>query len=258
CCRRRRWRCARRCARRARGRCGRGGWRCCWRSWRRCGPSSSIGGGATRTPRRRSTTPRRRARPAFSTRARRRSRWSRCARRASCSGAARGPARVSHPNVVQVFDVGSEDIGYVAMEYVEGCTLEAMLRDLQARDEPLPLPQTIAIVAAICRALDAAMEAHDDRGQRRPLVHGSLKPSNVLVGRHNAVKLTDFGAPPSASDRQAPEQYAGKAPDRRSDVYALGLILHELSTGRRTPPPPGDTLQWPPLPAPSEVRPGSA
>ncbi|MDB4966451.1 MAG: masK16 [Myxococcales bacterium] len=176
--------------------------------------------------------------------------------RDSFLAAARRQQRLTHPNIAQVYDVGSDEVGYVAMEYVEGCTLDALLLDLHARDEALPLPQTVAIIAAICRALDAATEARDERQARRPLVHGSIKPSNVLVGRHNAVKLADFGAPPSASDRHAPEQYAGKPPDRRSDVYAVGLILHELCTGRRVTPPASDAKQWPPLPAPSELRPG--
>jgi hypothetical protein len=162
--------------------------------------------------------------------------------------------RVTHGNVAQILDVGAGgpagDIAYVAMEYVEGCTLETLLRDLFARDESLPLPQTVAIMAAICRALDAA----------RPLVHGAVKPSNVLVSRHNIVKLADFGAPPSATDRHAPEQYAGKTPDRRSDVYAAGVVLHELVTGRRmdvgSAANLADAKRWPPLPAPSLVRPG--
>lgn len=167
--------------------------------------------------------------------------------------AARGQMRVTHSNVAQVLDVADGargDVAYVAMEYVEGCTLEVLLRDLFARDEPLPLPQTVAIMAALCRALDAA----------RPLVHGAVKPSNVLVGRHNGVKLADFGAPPSATDRHAPEQYAGKTPDRRSDVYAAGVVLHELVTGRRMDVGAGggggDAKRWPALPAPSLMRAG--
>lgn len=164
--------------------------------------------------------------------------------------AARKQMRVAHPNVAQVLDVGDGgEVAYVAMEYVEGCTLELLLRDLFARDEPLPLPQTLAIMAALCRALDAA----------RPLVHGAVKPSNVLVGRHNVVKLADFGAPPSASDRNAPEQYAGKTPDRRSDVYGAGVILHELVTGRRMEvgaAAGAEAGRWPALPAPSRIRPG--
>ena len=164
--------------------------------------------------------------------------------------AAKKQMRVTHPNVAQVLDVGdgaTGEVAYVAMEYVEGCTLECLLRDLFARDEPLPLPQTLAIMAALCRALDAA----------RPLVHGAVKPSNVLVGRHNLVKLADFGAPPSTTDRHAPEQYAGKTPDRRSDVYAAGVVLHELVTGRRmdVAGASGDPRRWPPLPAPSRIRP---
>ena len=161
--------------------------------------------------------------------------------------AARRQMRISHPNVAQVLDVGEGEVAYVAMEYVEGCALEALLADLFRRDEPLPLPQTIAIVGAMCRALEAA----------RPLVHGAVKPSNVLVGRHNVVKLADFGAPPSTTDRHAPEQYAGKTPDRRSDVYAAGVVLHELVTGRRmdVAGASGDPRRWPPLPAPSRIRP---
>ena len=162
--------------------------------------------------------------------------------------AARRQMRVTHSNVAQVLDVGEGEVAYVAMEYVEGCALEMLLRDLFARDEPLPLPQTVAIMAAVCRALDAA----------RPLVHGAVKPSNVLVGRHNVVKLADFGAPPSATDRHAPEQYAGQTPDRRSDVYGAGVVLHELVTGRRMQVPAAglDAKRWPPLPAPSTVRGG--
>jgi protein kinase-like protein len=166
--------------------------------------------------------------------------------RAAYLDAARRQLRVAHANIAQVLDVGDTDVAYVAMEYVEGCTLECLLRDLFARDEPMPLPQTVTIMAALCRALDAA----------RPLVHGAVKPSNVLVGRHNQVKLADFAAPPSATDRHAPEQYAGRAADRRSDVFAAGLILHELLTARRMEAPSGDARRWPPLPAPSSLRPG--
>ena len=159
--------------------------------------------------------------------------------------AARRQMRISHPNVAQVLDVGEGEVAYVAMEYVEGCALEALLADLFRRDEPLPLPQTLAIIGAMCRALEAA----------RPLVHGAVKPSNVLVGRHNVVKLADFGAPPSATDRHAPEQYAGKEAEHRSDVYAVGVVLHELLTGRRMQVTGGgDPKRWPALPAPSAVR----
>jgi serine/threonine protein kinase len=138
------------------------------------------------------------------------------------------------------------------MEYVEGCTLDQLLGDLGERGEPLPLPQTLAIVGALCQALEAAQEGRDSDGRRHPLVHGAIKPSNVLLGRHEAVKLADFGAPPSPSDRQAPEQAAGEPADTRSDVYALGLILFELLTNRRVEAP---LFERPLLPAPSTLRP---
>lgn len=168
---------------------------------------------------------------------------------------AQAQRRVTHPNVVQVYDVSvAEELAYVAMEYVEGCTLEQLLRELTASREVLPLPQVLTIVAALCQALDAAEEARDAGGARRPLVHGAVKPANVLMGRHHTIKLADFGAPPSPTDRHAPEQYAGKRAERRSDLYAVGLILHELLTGHHFTPPV-DTKQWPALPAPSSLRP---
>jgi serine/threonine-protein kinase len=167
------------------------------------------------------------------------------AERRAFLAAAERQMRIAHANVAQVLDVGDGDVAYVAMEYVEGCTLERLLVDLFRRDEPLPLPQTIAIIGAMCRGLDAA----------RPLVHGAVKPSNVLVGRHNLVKLADFGAPPSATDRHAPEQYAGKPAEHRSDLYGVGVVLHELLTGRRMQQSGIiDPRRWPALPAPSTVR----
>ncbi|HEY2749197.1 MAG TPA: serine/threonine-protein kinase [Polyangia bacterium] len=158
--------------------------------------------------------------------------------------AARRQAGIAHPHVIAVYDVDDGEVAYVAMEYLEGCTAEALLRDLVARDEPLPLGEVLTLAGALCCALDVA------------LIHGAVKPSNLLVGRHDAVKLGDFGAPPSPTDRHAPEQYAGRPADRRSDIYTVGVLLHELVTGRTMASAVGDPRRWPPLPAPSTLRPG--
>jgi hypothetical protein len=161
--------------------------------------------------------------------------------------AARRQRQLDDEHVARVFDVGDGNPAYVAMEYVEGCTLALIERELFARGEALPLGDSVAVVAAVCRALTAA----------RPLVHGAIKPSNVLVGRHQAIKLADFGAPASRSHRFAPEQYAGKPADARSDAYAVGVLLHELITGQRhdAAADDDDAGRWPPLPAPSTIRP---
>ena len=159
---------------------------------------------------------------------------------------ARRQASLTDEHVAAVLDVGDGEVPFVAMEYIEGCTLAAVLRELGGRDQALPLPPAMAVVAAVCHALDAA----------RPLAHGAIKPSNVLVGRHGAIKLADFGAPVVASECGSPEQYAGKPADRRSDVFAIGVLLHQLVTGRRlAPAAPGADGAWPPLPAPSTIRP---
>ena len=156
---------------------------------------------------------------------------------------------MSHAHVARVFDVGDGEVAYVAMEYVEGCTVEALLRDLVVRDEALPLPQVLEIIGAVCSALDAAYDAPALDGSRAPLLHGAVKPSNVLIGRNDVVRLADFGAPPSPTDHHAPDRDAG-AGDRRSDVYAVGVLLHELVTGRRVL----DGDRRAPLPPPSRIR----
>jgi len=151
--------------------------------------------------------------------------------------AAQALSRVSHPNLVQVLDFGAlGGLCFVAMEYVDGWNLEALLGELRARQEPMPLEYVLTIGLDLCRGLDAAHRAVDEQGMPLKLVHGDVRPSNVLIARNCTVKLIDFaGVDPKTGkhprDYTAPEQYHGRPLSERSDVYAVGAVLHELLTG---------------------------
>jgi YVTN family beta-propeller protein len=174
-------------------------------------------------------------------------------------------AGLDHPNVIPIYEAGeAEGRLFIAMRYVEGTDLKALLRPLGV----LPLERAIRLAAQLADALDAA--------HARGLVHRDVKPSNVLIdergGRDHAY-LADFGLTQSASDRGpadgqlmgtidyvAPEQIRGDPLDGRADQYALGCLLYECLTGK--PPFAGSSdvatifahLEEP-APPPSTVRP---
>ncbi len=141
--------------------------------------------------------------------------------------------QVSHPNVCRVYDVGEiEGQHYLSMEYVDGEDLASLLK----RIGRLPSDKALEIARELCAGLAAA---HD-----RGVLHRDLKPSNVMVDGRGRARITDFGLAVAATEVQegeisgtpaymAPEQLAGKGASVRSDVYALGLVLYELSTGRK-------------------------
>ncbi len=150
-------------------------------------------------------------------------------------------ARLHHPNIAVTYDFGEIDGTYfLAMEYVEGLSLQELLRALG----PLPVPEAIEIVLRILDALDHAHERRGPDGQPAPVVHRDVSPHNVMVSTAGAVKLLDFGIA-RAEDvalggraegklaYAAPEQIEGRATDRRADVWAVGVVLYEVLTGAR-------------------------
>lgn len=156
---------------------------------------------------------------------------------------ARTVARLTHPNIVAVYDVGTQDgIGYLVMELIGGVSVASLLDG-----GPLPVRQAAAIAAQTCDALGAAHSAG--------VIHRDVKPANIMVTPAGAVKVCDFGiarqlhaaghtltAPNSAigtSDFMAPEQATGDSVDARTDLYALGCVLYAMLTGR--PPFTGDS-----------------
>ena len=159
---------------------------------------------------------------------------------------ARSAGRLNHPNIVTIFDVGEQDgVAYIAMEVLEGRSLQQMLRD-PAR---LPFSSIVNIAAQVADALDHA--------QRFGIVHRDVKPANIMVSAAGRAKLTDFGVAhvPSSNMTQtgaalgspkymSPEQVTGQAIDPRSDIFSLGAVLYEM-LARRTPfEHPGDTNVW--------------
>lgn len=161
---------------------------------------------------------------------------------------ARLAARIRHPNVVQVQELGHEAGElFLVMEYLEGQTVVALMKRLSEEGRLLPLSLAAYIVAQACAGLGAAHELSDASGQPLHLVHRDVAPDNIFLTFEGQVKLLDFGIA-KARDRLAhtrtghvrgkapymsPEQILGEVIDHRSDLYSLGVVLHEISTGQR-------------------------
>lgn len=160
---------------------------------------------------------------------------------------ARVCARLTHPNIVQVFDFGEhEGELYMAMEYVEGTTGAKLIRAAVARGEVIPLEVVLHLGLSILRALDYAHHRVDEEGQPLRLVHRDVSPGNLLIDRNGAVKLTDFGIARAAEFERrtdagqlkgklgymSPEQVTGEELDGRSDLFTAAIVLAELITLR--------------------------
>jgi eukaryotic-like serine/threonine-protein kinase len=155
---------------------------------------------------------------------------------------------VHHPNVCEILDLGEQgDVLYLAMEWIDG---EGLARMLKPADEPVPLDVRISakIIADACAGLHAAHQLTDDEGRRLRLVHCDVSTQNLMVSRAGAVKVIDWGvarALHSARDDglvmsmegkaayMSPEQASGKRAAALSDVFALGICLYEVTTGKR-------------------------
>ncbi len=148
---------------------------------------------------------------------------------------ARAAGRLSHPNIVTIYDVGkSGDVAYIAMEFLQGRELRDILKD----EGLLPVDQVLDIVIQVAQGLAYAHE-HD-------IVHRDVKPSNIMVVRDGLVKITDFGIARMASSAvrtqtgmvlgspkyMSPEQVMGKEIDQRSDIFSLGVMLYEMLVGQ--------------------------
>lgn len=149
---------------------------------------------------------------------------------------AKAAARLRHPNIVVIHDVGHYDgIYYIVMEYLEGRTLKQLIE----QEGPLSTERAAAVVGQVAAALDYA--------HQQGVVHRDVKPANIFVGKGDQVTLTDFGIAKAASDSEqltrtgmlmgtpeymAPEQAEGGPVDHRTDLYALGIVLYQMLAGR--------------------------
>jgi parallel beta-helix repeat protein len=177
---------------------------------------------------------------------------------------ARAAARLRHPNIVVVHDVGHQDgIYYIVMEYLEGRTLKQVVE----QEGSLPLERVARIVEQVAAALDYA--------HQEGFVHRDVKPANIFVGKGDHVTLTDFGIAKAASETQqltrtgmlvgtpeymSPEQAQGAAVDRRTDLYALGIVLYHMLVGRvpyqgTTPHATLHAILYEPPPPPRKIKP---
>jgi serine/threonine-protein kinase len=162
---------------------------------------------------------------------------------------ARIAARIHHPNVVPILEVGASTVGYyLVMEYIEGDTLARLLARAASTGKRLPVSIALRIAIDMLSGLHAAHELHDDQNQPVHLVHRDVSPQNVLVGQDGIARITDFGVARAASRLSAtrvgqlkgkiaymaPEQAAGAEDlDRRADVFSSGIVIWESLAQKR-------------------------
>jgi serine/threonine protein kinase len=158
-------------------------------------------------------------------------------------------ARLNHPNIVHIFELGAVEGEYfISMEYIRGRDLSETMRAIWKTLGP-PRPEMVAYIGReACRGLAYAHNLTDDAGRPLGMIHRDISPSNVMLSYEGAVKLLDFGIAKALGDTaeatksgtmkgkyayMAPEQTDGDNIDHRSDIFACGIVLHEVLTGRR-------------------------
>ncbi len=144
-------------------------------------------------------------------------------------------ARISHPNIVNIYDVGQEDeTYYIVMEYIDGKTLKELIYN----QAPLPVDKAVDIAIMIC---DAIHHAHE-----KGIIHRDIKPHNIIITTDGMVKVADFGIARAISNATitygknivgsvhyiSPEQAKGEPIDRTTDIYSVGCVLYEMLTGK--------------------------
>jgi serine/threonine-protein kinase len=146
---------------------------------------------------------------------------------------AQSAAGLEHPNIVNIYDVGSEEgLYYIVMEYVEGITLKTYIE----KKKQLSFKEAISIAIQVARGIEAA--------HNKNIIHRDIKPQNIIISTEGKVKVTDFGIARAASANtissdvmgsvhySSPEQARNGFVDNRSDIYSLGIVMYEMVTGR--------------------------
>ena len=158
-------------------------------------------------------------------------------------------AQLNHPNIIHIYDLGKIQAGgyFIAMEHVDGRDLRSIEQSGHAHSVQLPVPLAVYIASKVASALDYAHRRRDAEGHELNIVHRDVSPQNILISYEGDIKLCDFGIAKAASKASktqsgalkgkiqymSPEQAWGKPIDRRSDLFSLGVVLHELLTGER-------------------------
>ncbi len=185
-------------------------------------------------------------------------------------------SQLSHANLAQTFDLGKiDDTYYIAMEYVSGKDLRSVFERMKRRGERMPPSLCAYTMARVCEGLDYAHRKRDPNGRELNIVHRDVTPQNIVLSFEGEVKLIDFGIAKAANKitktqagilkgkfgYMSPEQVRGLPLDRRSDIFAAGVVLYELCTGERLFAGSSDfsvleKVQQAKVTPPSQVEPG--
>jgi serine/threonine protein kinase len=161
---------------------------------------------------------------------------------------ARISVQLNHANIVHIHELGKHDEAYyIAMEYVSGRDLRAILERFRRRKEIMPTAMAVFVATRICEGLDYAHRKRDARGIELHIIHRDISPQNIILSYEGEVKLIDFGIAKAANRSQktqagilkgkfgymSPEQVRGLPIDRRSDIFAVGVLLYEMLAGEK-------------------------
>jgi serine/threonine protein kinase len=163
---------------------------------------------------------------------------------------ARLSLHLQHANIVQVFDISRtpDNAYFLVMEYIDGCNLKALIERQKSKGKRLEIPHTIYLMIECCKALHYAhMLEHPETGHPLGIVHRDISPPNILLSKNGEVKLVDFGLAKANTQIEStdqgvvkgkfsylsPEAASGLEVDARADVFAVGILLWEMFTGKR-------------------------